>query len=179
MTSRVSHWMRVELIHYFEFICLSFSALAVYIRSPAAYQALQSFKILALPSSESLRQFTAIRNHDAGIVEDYIIEKSTDYKAFCEEIVKSNRPKPMGIGVLIFDEVKVMAKVMFSVKNEKFLGLAMSEEEMKGLHDIYQDMSSDKLLPAEYVLQYLWRDLTSNYDIIGPLVKLVTVSSKL
>ena len=154
------------------FIYTSLSALAIFIRSPAAYDALKSFNIFQLPSRKSLHQFTATRNHDAGINKEYIKEKSNDYKAFKEETTKNGYLQPAGAGVLIFDEVKVMAKVLFNVKSEKFLGLAMSMEEMKGMHDIFHDLLSDKPIPAEYILQYLWRDLTSNFDVIGPFFSL-------
>ncbi|XP_065067940.1 uncharacterized protein LOC135693398 [Rhopilema esculentum] len=50
-------------------------ALAIYIRSPAAFNALKSFKILELPSTISLQTFTAVRNHSPGVNEDYIAEK--------------------------------------------------------------------------------------------------------
>ena len=152
-------------ISYFPILII---ALAVFIRSPAAYDALKSFSILQLPSKQSLKQFSSTRNHESGINEQYIMEMSADYKLFAKETVSNGYPAPLGVGALIFDEVKVMAKVVFNVKNEKCLGLAMSLEEMKGLHDIFHDLGSKAPIPAEYVLQYLWRDLTSNFDVIGP-----------
>lgn len=149
-----------------------FLALAIYVRSPAAYSALKSFKILELPSIKSLQLFTAVRNHESGINEDYLAEKKADYILFSEECVKNGSKKPLGIGALIFDEVKVIGKVALNMKNEKFLGLAMNEEEMHNLHDIFQTLQSTDPVPAEYILQFLWRDITSSYDIIGPYFSL-------
>ncbi len=91
---------------------------------------------------------------------------------FCEETVRRGLKKQLSIGVLIFEEVKVIAKVAMNMKSEQFMGLAMTEEEMTNIHDIYKLLSSDSAVPAEYMLQYLWRDLTSSYDIIGPYFSL-------
>eukprot|EP00795_Rhopilema_esculentum_P005812 gene5812-11113_t len=60
------------------------------------------------------------------------------------------------------------------MKSEQFLGFAMTEEERTDLHDIYKVLISDSAVPAKYILQYLWRDLTSSYDIIGPYFSLKT-----
>eukprot|EP00794_Sanderia_malayensis_P001124 gene1124-478_t len=121
-------------------------ALAIYIRSPAAYNALKSFQILQLPSTKSLQLFTSVRNHTPGVNEEYIEEKMQDYQAMCDEKVKNGFKKPLGVGILIFDEVKVIGKVMLNMKNEKFLGLAMSEDEMCSLHDIYKNWIQSNLL---------------------------------
>ncbi len=86
--------------------------------------------------------------------------------------MKKGLKKPLGVGVLIFDEVKVIGKVVLNMKNETFLGLAMDEDEMNNLHDIYRSLESKEPTPAEYMLQFLWRDLTSSYDIIGPYFSL-------
>ena len=124
--------------------------------------------------------FTSVRNHSPGINEEYIAEKKQDYQAMCEESVKNGFKKPLGIGTLIFDEVKVIGKVLLNMKNEKFSGLAMSVEEMCNLHDLYQDLDSSEPVPAEYMLQFLWRDFTSHFDVIGPFYSFdSTIDSKI
>ena len=158
----------VVFIDFFNF----FTALAIYVRSPAAYEALKGFGILTLPSVKSLQLFTSVRNHSPGINEEYIEEKGKENALFCDENISRGRKKPLGLGVLIYDEVKVMAKVMLNMKNEQFIGLAMSESEMTHLHDIYHCLASKDPVPAEYVLQFLWRDLTSKFDVIGPYYSL-------
>ena len=75
--------------------------------------------------------FTSVRNHEAGINEDYLQEKMEEYVQFSEEMANKGEEKPLGIKVLIFDEVKVMAKVMFNVKTEQFVGFAMAENGRK------------------------------------------------
>ena len=62
----------------------------------------------------------------------------------------------------------MIGKVAMNMKNEKFLGLAMTEDEFHNLHDVFQTLQSTDPVPAEYTLQFLWRDMTSSYDIIGP-----------
>ena len=45
----------------------------------------------------------------------------------------------------------------------------MSHEELSSLADIYQVLSDDATTQqASYILQFLWRDLTSSFDIVGP-----------
>ena len=47
--------------------------------------------------------------------------------------------------------------------------LAMTNDEMRTLQDVYCAISTDsKTQRTSYVLQTLWHDLTSEYDIIGP-----------
>ncbi len=70
--------------------------------------------------------------------------------------MQKGRKKPLGIGVLIYDEVKVIGKVMMNMKNEQVIGLSMTESEMANLHDIYHSLASGDPVPAEYVLQFLW-----------------------
>ena len=49
------------------------------------------------------------------------------------------------------------------------IGLAMSYEEMSSLMDVYQSISSDaRVKMTTYIVQFLWRDLTSSFDIVGP-----------
>jgi hypothetical protein len=40
---------------------------------------------------------------------------------------------------------------------------------MSSLHDVYQGLDDEEEChKTEYVLQFLWRDITSNFDVIGP-----------
>lgn len=75
----------------------------------------------------------------------------------------------LGIGLLIFDEIKLIAKVQWNSKSHQFQGLALSIDECASLSDIFQDLkSSNAALPAQYGFQFLFRDLTSRHDIFGP-----------
>ena len=78
---------------------------------------------------------------------------------------------PRGDSVLVFDEVKVVSRLMWNSRNQQIItiGLAMSPEDMSSLHDIYMTYDEDtKTEQTTYVLQFLWRDLTSKFDIVGP-----------
>ena len=45
----------------------------------------------------------------------------------------------------------------------------MSTKDMMSLHDVYEGIDEQKECQnAEYVLQFLWRDASSNFDVTGP-----------
>ena len=44
----------------------------------------------------------------------------------------------------------------------------MDHHYMCSLADVYQCLESDKASQTSYILQFLWRDLTSSFDIVGP-----------
>lgn len=75
----------------------------------------------------------------------------------------------MSDGVLVFDEVKVACQLMWNSRNQTLTGLAMTSKEMSSLTDAYQLLQTPQT-PAKtsYILQFLWRDLTNGYDIVGP-----------
>ena len=50
---------------------------------------------------------------------------------------------PQGDGVLIFDEVKVVCRLMWNSRSHQLVGLAMSHEELASLSDIYKLIDSD------------------------------------
>ena len=70
-------------------------------------------------------------------------------------------------GVLIFDEVKVGLGLQWSSRNNEFIGHAMNSTDLSTLHDVYEylDKQADKTSKTSYILQTLWRDLSSDYDI--------------
>ncbi len=60
-------------------------------------------------------------------------------------------------------------KLLWSSKTQKFIGHAMSHDEMATLCDVYKTLSPDyRGRQTSYVLQTLWRDFTSDFDVIGP-----------
>ena len=76
---------------------------------------------------------------------------------------------PKSVGALIFDEVKVVSSLMWNSRNQKIIGLAMTEENQASLHDVFQLFDKDhRVKQASYMLQFLWRDVTSPSDIVGP-----------
>ena len=85
-----------------------------------------------------------------------------------DECLKNGKREPKGDGVLIFDEVKVVCQLMWNSQNQKLMGLAMTHDEQASLLDIYKYINHSQAEQTSYILQFIWRDLTSSYDIIGP-----------
>ena len=86
------------------------------------------------------------------------------YQSYIEECVKNGRMRPQSEGVLVLDEVKVIEKVAWHSKTGQMIGLAMDPNEIPCLGDI----GAEDNRGAQYFLQFLWRDLTSDFDVIGP-----------
>ena len=63
---------------------IHFAALAVFIRSPAAYEALKHFNILSLPSRSTIQAYTGAFLHEAGASRDSILKQVESYKLFKE-----------------------------------------------------------------------------------------------
>lgn len=82
-------------------------ALAIYTRSPAAFRAVRSLGILQLPCCKELQRIVSKNADGPGIHESYIAHQSQIYETFCTKKVESGRKRPVGVGVLIFDETKV------------------------------------------------------------------------
>ena len=72
--------------------------------------------------------------------------------------------------MVVLDEVKVLAKIAMNSSNGQILGIAMQDDECGYVKDLYADLNSTSKEPvaAEYFLQFLWRDLSSDFDVIGP-----------
>ena len=77
--------------------------------------------------------------------------------------------EPTGDGILIFDEVRVQGNVVWNSKNNQVIELAMSQRDLPSLQDVYTQLDAeDSCLETRYILQFVWRDLTSKFDIVGP-----------
>ena len=60
-------------------------------------------------------------------------------------------------------------KLLWSSRSQKFIGHCMTHDELSSLCDVYATLSPDyRKRQTNYVLQTLWHDLTSNFDVIGP-----------
>ena len=139
-------------------------ALAIFIRSPAAYKALKSFNILNLPSKRSLQTFVGKNNEGPGKCDSYLSEQMKTYSAMCDELKSKDKPAPDGFGALIFDEVKVVSKLLFNSKSNSLVGLAMSPDEFTCLHDIYMHVNNNcQTQHTNYILQFLWRDFVFRF----------------
>ena len=144
-------------------------ALAIYIRSPAAYRALKSFQILNLPTQKSLQKFISDKIDIPGECHTYLEQQGKLYQTMCEEHKQKGKPVPDGYGALIFDEVKVISKILWNSKNNKMIGYSMGPDELASLHDIYLHLDNEwKTRKTNYILQFLWRDICSAFDVMGP-----------
>ena len=59
-------------------------------------------------------------------------------------------------------------KVAWNLKGAGITGYSVSEDELKVLHDVYGTAVQPGSQKASYIVQFLWRDLTSGFDLIGP-----------
>ena len=82
-------------------------ALALYNRSPSAYEALHNLKILQLPHSKTLKKVIRGGSEKSGIDEEYLQGQQQTYEQFQSAREVEGHPKPLGFGVMMWDEVKV------------------------------------------------------------------------
>ena len=146
-----------------------FSALAIYSRSPAAYEALKDFNVLSLPAKSTLQAYSDAFIHAPGASSACITDQVSRYVVYRAECREKGKQEPMGDGAQIFDEVKVACQLMWNSRNNRLMGLSMTPKDLASLNDLYTLLhSSDTGKQTLYVLQFLWRDLTSQFDIVGP-----------
>ena len=91
-----------------------------------------------------------------------ILDAASRYKALREQHEKEGKkcPGPEGDGVLIFDEIRVVARLMWNSRNQRVVGFSMSHDDMANLLDVYQSLDPDAATRSTtYILQFLWRIL--------------------
>lgn len=59
-------------------------------------------------------------------------------------------------------------KVAWNLKGGGISGFTMAPDELPISHDVYTSAIQSGWQKASYSVQFLWRDLTSGYDMIGP-----------
>lgn len=59
-------------------------------------------------------------------------------------------------------------KVAWNLKGGGITGFTMAEDELPVLHDVFSSAIQSGCQKTSYIVQFLWRDLTSGYDMIGP-----------
>ena len=98
-----------------------------------------------------------------------IEDQVSRYIAYKEMRLKLGNQQPQGDGALIFDEVKVASQLMWNSRSYELMGLAMTSKNLASLNDVYSILQcSESNKQTSYILQFLWRDLTSDFDIVGP-----------
>jgi hypothetical protein len=117
-----------------------------------------------------LLEVTKVCSLCLGINQEYMLKQQKRYEEFKTEAIAEGRKQPLGEGALIFDEVKIIDKLIWNSKSERFVGVAMSSEEFPQICDLFPKQHEQTSEPqaAQYVLQFLWRDLSANFDVIGP-----------
>ena len=148
--------LQLELVGIASDICLfHFLALAVYACSPAAYDALKSFKILQLPSKSTLQSYTGAFLHGAN--HDSVSEQVAQFLLHCHGRKQEGKKESKRAGALIFDEVKVISQLLWNSRSQKIVGLSMSHSEQAPLADIYQLLKESHAEQTSYILQFFWR----------------------
>ncbi len=67
------------------------------------------------------------------------------------------------------DEVKITGKLIICPKSRRIIGLGTQFEQYADLLDPYAYLDSQSQnRPAEYTLQFIWRDVRRNFDVLGP-----------
>ncbi len=74
------------------------------IEDPFKLKALKSLDILQMPGRSSLKAILSSNTQKPGVSLNYLCEQNKCYDQHCDQ---SRKPKPVGEGVLVFDEVKV------------------------------------------------------------------------
>lgn len=145
------------------------AALAVYSRSPAAFEALRDFNILQLPGVSTLKSFVRSNKEAPGECVKRLATERNHYNIRIQEHIKAGKPHPpLREGVLIANEVKVAAKLHWNSHDDSLVGHSMTTNELSTLQDLYTTLENPKAEKADDVLQTLWRDHSSHCDIVGP-----------
>ena len=59
--------------------------------------------------------------------------------------------------------------MVWNSKNNCIIGVAISPDELRSLHDVYELLDADfRTHQITYVLRFWWRDITSDFDVIWP-----------
>lgn len=127
-----------------------------------------------MPCVSTLKSYKRANNENAGEVEQRLIDERKKYDARVQEHKDTGKKPPLSQGVLILDEVKVAAKLHWNSSNDSLVGHAMTPEDMASLYDLYSvlDDSERGLEKADYIMQTLWRDLSTDlrYTSVGPFI---------
>ena len=137
-----------------------------------------------MPSDKTLRGY--IHTRSPGIDENILFENAKRYDDYKQLRILEGKQVPLGEGILIFDEVKVrltcyciqqiehnimqvQSRIIWNSSNSTIVGYAMSPNDFSALHDVYEGLGvNDVCQRTNYAVQFLWRDLSSSFDAIGP-----------
>ena len=63
---------------------------------------------------------------------------------------------------------QIQMKVAWNLKGGSISGFTMAPDELPVLDHVFTSAIQSGCQKASYIVQFLWRDLTSGYDLIGP-----------
>ena len=70
---------------------------------------------------------------------------------------------------------QVQSKIVWNSADSKIIGYAMSSSDFASLHDVYEGLDEEECCqPTSYMMQFLWRDLSSDFDVVGPYFSLAS-----
>ena len=131
----------LQELHFLSFnskLSFLYIALAINCQSPAAFEALSSFKLLQLPGAYRLKCFTHRNKEDHGERANQLAHERAMYdNKVCEEKKHGNPLPLLSEGTLIADEVKVAAKLHWNSRDDNIAGISMTPDEMATLKDLY------------------------------------------
>ena len=90
----------------------------MYVRSPAAYEALKSFGVLQLPCRSTLQSYTGVFLHEPGANSCSIEAQVAQFVLHCRQRVSEGKKESKKEGVLIFDEVKIINRLMWNSRSQ-------------------------------------------------------------
>ena len=103
------YYMQLDFEYFATFI-----ALAVFSRSPAAYEALKSFNIIQLQSGATLQSYTGSFLHEQCAGYDCFSEQVSQYQQYCAKAKVDGKVESKNVGALIFDEVKLISRLLWN-----------------------------------------------------------------
>ena len=116
-----------------------------------------------------MQSYTGEFIHDPGVNTTCIAEHVVRYLVYKEECRQLGKQVPKADGAIIFDEVKVACQLVFNSRSHQLVGLAMTPKDLASLNDTYAfPKSPEANKQTSYILQFIWRDLTSKFDMVGP-----------
>lgn len=53
--------------------------------------------------------------------------------------------------------------------NNEIIGLAMTSDQLSTLHNLFREIDDGfRMNNTSYILQFMWRDLSSRFDVVSP-----------
>ena len=62
----------------------------------------------------------------------------------------------------------IVTQVCWHTKTNRIVGLAMTHSDLATLSDVYEKVDEEGASKTTYILQFMWRDMSSGFDLIGP-----------